>query len=124
LVQAVLERTQPLGTAADLTTFQRNLQVIRHQTALFRDWRPKAVCADVHVVYAQPSLRDGSVARTDWGRFTSGAWTEATVGADHYQMMRTPAVTETAQGLLARLRDQPSGTNPEGLLRRGFPVCE
>jgi amino acid adenylation domain-containing protein len=107
LMDAVLERTRTLGTAADLTTFQRDLQVIRHQTALFRDWQIRALRADVHVVYAAPSLRDGSVARTDWGRFTSGAWTEATVRADHYQMVRSPAVMETALGLLSRLRDQP-----------------
>ncbi len=107
LMEAVVERVRPLGTAADLTTFQRNLQVIRHQTALFRDWPLTAVRADLHVVYAEPSLCEGSVARTDWGRFTSGAWTEATVRADHYQMMRAPAVTESAQGLLARLQNQP-----------------
>jgi thioesterase domain-containing protein len=81
--------------------------VIRHQTALFRDWQPTPVRADLHVVYAEPSLRDGSVARTDWGRFTSGLWTEAMVCADHYQMVRAPAVTESAQGLLARLRNRP-----------------
>lgn len=40
LLETVLDRTRPLGAAADLETFQRNLEVIRHQTALFHDSSP------------------------------------------------------------------------------------
>jgi len=100
----VIERALPM--AADVGTFRRSLEVIRHQTALFYNWQPGAIRADVHVVYGEPSLRDGSVVPTDWGRFTSGRWTEATVRADHYEMMQYPAVVESAQGLLARLRNR------------------
>jgi amino acid adenylation domain-containing protein len=97
---------QPGRVAIDDRLLEANLQVIRHQTALFLNWHPASIRADVHVVYAEPSLRDGSVVRTDWGRFASGHWTEATVRAGHYEMMRDPAVAESAQGLLARLRNR------------------
>jgi thioesterase domain-containing protein len=103
VLKDLIERAGPM--TADVGTFRRSLEVIRHQTALFHNWQPGAIRADVHVVYGEPSLRDGSVVRTDWGRFTSGRWTEATVRADHYQMMQFPAVVESAQGLLARLRN-------------------
>lgn len=92
------------AAVADDRLLQASLQVIRHQTALFHNWQPASIQADVHVVYAEPSLRDGSVVRTDWGRFAAGRWTEATVPAGHYEMMRDPAVAEAARGLLARLR--------------------
>ncbi len=104
LLEAVLERTRLTGGASDVELFYRNLQVIRHQSVLFRNWQPIPIRADVHAVYAEPSLRDGSVVRTNWGCFTAGLFTETTVRADHYQMMREPAVAESARGLLARLQ--------------------
>ncbi|GLF92674.1 non-ribosomal peptide synthetase [Streptomyces yaizuensis] len=102
-VRSVQERTRALGTAADNDALPRHLRVIRHQTELFREWEPLPLHLPLHAVYAGPSLRDGSVPRTDWGRFTSGPWTEATVDADHYAMMRPPGLGDTARGLLARL---------------------
>ncbi|WP_269858150.1 non-ribosomal peptide synthetase [Streptomyces sp. RPT161] len=102
-LRSVQQRTRALGSTADNTALPGHFEVIRHQTELFRDWQPVPLHAPLHAVYAAPSLRDGSVARTDWQRFTSGPWTEATVEADHYDMMRAPGVDDSARGLLARL---------------------
>ncbi|MFJ2442185.1 amino acid adenylation domain-containing protein [Streptomyces sp. NPDC087658] len=103
LLRAVQERTRPLGATSDTVALPRHFEVIRQQTELFRDWVPTPVHAPLHAVYSRPSLLDGSVARTDWRRFTTAPWTESTVSADHYAMMRSPAVAECAQGLLTRL---------------------
>lgn len=102
-IRSVQERTRSLGSAADNASLPRHFEVIRQQTELFRGWEPVPLQTSIHAVYAAPSLRDGSVARTDWRGFTSGQWTEATVEADHYDMMRAPGVTEAARGLLTRL---------------------
>lgn len=104
----IQQQTRQLGSAADNAALPRHFEVIRQQTELFRGWQPTPIRAPLHAVYAAPSLRDGSVARTDWRRFTSGQWTETTVEADHYDMMRAPGVTDSARGLLARLAARPA----------------
>lgn len=112
-LKALADRTLPMGTASDAAALPGHFEVIRQQTELFRGWEPVPVHAPLHAVYAEPSLRDGSVARTDWRRFTRAPWTESTVGAGHYAMMRPPAVAESARELLGRLagavRDEPAG---------------
>ncbi len=110
LLRTVRERTRALGGASDAAALPRHFEVIRHQTELFRGWQPAPLRAPLHVVYAEPSLRDGSVGRTDWGRVTSAPWTEATVRADHYGMVRPLAVTESARALLSRLAGRTAGT--------------
>ncbi|QMU71700.1 non-ribosomal peptide synthetase [Streptacidiphilus sp. P02-A3a] len=103
LLSVIQDRARPLGTPADAAELPRHFRMIRHQTALFRDWLPTPVRAPLHAVYAEASLLDGSVARTDWRPHTSAPWTDSTVAADHYGMMRPPFVAELTRGLLARL---------------------
>lgn len=107
-LRSVSRRARALGSATDNATLSRHFEVMRHQTDLFRDWQPAPLHTPLNAVYAAPSLRDGSVARTDWRRFTSGPWTETVVEADHYAMIRPPGVTESARGLLTRLAASPA----------------
>ena len=109
LLAAVRDRARPMGTPADSAALPRHFRMIRHQTGLFRDWLPTPVRAPLHAIYAEASLLDGSVARTDWRRFTSAPWTDETVRSDHYGMMRPPVVAELARGLLRRLAARPAG---------------
>ncbi|MEU7133014.1 amino acid adenylation domain-containing protein [Streptomyces sp. NPDC046261] len=107
LLAALQERARPMGTAADAAAFPGAFHLMRHQSEMFRGWVPAPLDAPLHAVYAEPSLLDGSVVRTDWRRFTSAPCTEATVAADHYAMMRPAAVAEPARGLLTRLAARP-----------------
>ncbi|MEU5051514.1 amino acid adenylation domain-containing protein [Streptomyces sp. NPDC021096] len=107
LLAALRERARPMGTDADAAAFPGAFHLLRHQSEMFRAWVPAPVRAPLHAVYAEPSLLDGSVVRTDWRRFTSEPCTEATVAADHYAMMRPDAVAEPARGLLTRLAARP-----------------
>ncbi|WP_240136459.1 non-ribosomal peptide synthetase [Streptomyces sp. MUM 178J] len=102
-LRSVQQRTRALGSEADNVALPRHFRVIRQQTELFRNWMPTSLRVPLHAVYSAPSLRDGSVARTDWQRFTSGPWTEDVVEADHYDMVRPPHINASARGLLARL---------------------
>ncbi|MFT2019316.1 non-ribosomal peptide synthetase [Streptomyces sp. 796.1] len=102
-LRRVLDLSGPPGDP-DRDTLEHHFRTIRHQSDIFRGWRPDTCLrAPLHAVYASDSLRTAVVARTDWTPWTSGDWTEDTIEADHYSMMRPPRVVLAARGLLSRL---------------------
>ncbi|MER0240477.1 amino acid adenylation domain-containing protein [Streptomyces sp. HSW2009] len=102
-LRRVLDLSGPPGDA-DRDTLEHHFRTIRHQSDIFRGWRPDTCLrAPLHAVYASDSLRTAVVARTDWTPWTGGDWTEDTIEADHYSMMRPPRVVLAARGLLSRL---------------------
>ncbi|WEV29237.1 amino acid adenylation domain-containing protein [Streptomyces sp. 71268] len=92
----------PLGEA-DRNALEHNFRTIRHQSDLFRGWRPSfRLRAPVHAVYARETIRTDTVADTDWALWTRGGWSTDTVETDHYGMMRPPHVALAARRLLSR----------------------
>lgn len=77
---------------------------VQHRT-MARAWRAPTSALDIpiHCLWAEDSLKQGRVTRTDWGAFGSRECSEQIVSGDHYSILRPPNVSTNAASLAARL---------------------
>ena len=111
----IVRFAQKYGLPKDASAKELGRQVgwMQQQTNLFRAWTLPPLCARIHAVFARRSIETGVVENTDWSSLTVAGYTHSIVEGDHYSMMRSPVVRETASQFVKRME---AGYGPQ--LRR------
>ncbi len=83
---------------------ERRLELCLDHMRLFSGFVPAVIAAPIDVTWAQESMDKHAATLTDWRAFSAGPTTVQVVGGDHYAIMKSPAIAETARPLRDRLR--------------------